>query len=102
MMKRVFLAIATILMMCSTSSAQWVSPGDGSVFTMSTLVEQSNGAVTQEGNNSFTVSQDITISANDKLVIDNELSEINIGEVLVTIAGSLQCNNNTLGTCHCS
>lgn len=96
MMKRVFLAIATILMMCSTSSAQWVSPGDGSVFTMSTLVEQSNGAVTQEGNNSFTVSQDITISANDKLVIDNELSEINIGEVLVTIAGSLQCNNNNI------
>lgn len=75
-------------------NAQWTSPGDGTTYTLPDLVSVSNGAVTNMGT-VFSFNSDITISANDVLKIDDQVSRINAVGVLITIQGSMQCTNST-------
>ena len=72
--------------------AQWVSPGDGTAYTLPELVRISDGVVTQEGT-VFSINSDLTISANDVLKIDDQVSRIDAGNVLLTINGSVKCTN---------
>lgn len=74
-------------------NAQWVSPGNGTTYTMPDLVAASNGVVTNTGN-VFTVNADLTISANDILNIDDQVTRIDAPGVLITINGSMVCNNS--------
>ena len=82
-------------MVCFTSmlNAQWTSPGNGTTYTMPDLVAASNGVVTNTGN-VFTVNADLTISENDILNIDDQVSRIDAPGVLITIKGSMVCYNS--------
>ena len=73
-------------------NAQWVSPGNGTTYTLPDLVSVSNGAVTNDGT-IFSFNSDITISANDVLKIDNQVTRIDAVGVLITINGSVTCTN---------
>lgn len=76
----------------SVLNAQWVSPGNGTSYTLPDLVNVTNGAVTQ-GPDGFLINTDLTISTNDVLVIDNQVSRIDAAAILLTINGSMVCTN---------
>ena len=73
-------------------NAQWVSPGNGTSYTLPDLVNVTDGAVTQ-GPDGFLINTDLTISTNDVLVIDNQVSRIDAATILLTINGSMVCTN---------
>lgn len=74
------------------ANAQWVSPGNGTAYSMLDLVEATNGVVTNEGN-VYAIHSDLTISENDILKIDDNVSRIDAPGVLITIKGSMICTN---------
>lgn len=73
-------------------NAQWTSPGNGTTYTLPDLVVASDGAVTNTGTR-FSINSDITISTNDILKIDQQVTRIDAVGVLITINGSMQCTN---------
>lgn len=91
-MKKLLLTIALIAGLVSAIDAQWVSSGDGTTYTFPDLVAATNGVVTNTGT-TFTINADITISANDVLKIDNQVTRIDAPGVLITISGSMTCVN---------
>ena len=92
-MKRVTLILALFFGFFPMLNAQWTSPGNGTAYTMPDLVAASNGVVTNTGN-VFTVNADLTISENDILNIDDQVSRIDAPGVLITIKGSMVCYNS--------
>ena len=90
-MKKSFLFLIAIFAIVNTH-AQWVSPGDGTTYTMPDLVDVTEGVVTI-GENGYVINADLTISANDVLKIDDQVVRIDVAEVLVTINGSMVCTN---------
>ena len=93
-MKKLYLTFALIFSVLSMLNAQWVSPGNGTTYTLPDLVNVSNGAVTNTGT-VFSFNSDITISQNDVLKIDNQVTRIDAVGVLITINGSVVCTNTT-------
>ena len=90
-MKKLYLAFVFIFSITSLN-AQWVSPGNGTTYTIEDLVELSNGYVIwSESNNSYRIENDVTISANDKLVVNHSLNFGN--NVTLTIKGSIEAIN---------
>ena len=80
-------------MMMLTLDAQWVSPGNGTTYTLPDLVNITDGVVTT-GPDGFLINGDITISTGDVLLIDDQVSRVDIKQVLITINGSMVCTNN--------
>ena len=91
-MKKLVLLISLIAGLVSAINAQWVSPGNGTTYTLPDLVNVTEGAVTASANG-FLINSDITISTNDVLLIDNQVSRIDVATVLITINGSMVCTN---------
>ncbi len=91
-MKKKLLFLITTFMMVLTLDAQWVSPGNGTTYTLPDLVDVTEGVVTV-GENGFVINADLTISANDILKIDDQVERIDAAEILVTINGSMVCTN---------
>lgn len=83
-----------IISLTITSNAQWVSPGNGTTYTFTDLVEVTDGVVTT-GENGFIVNADLTISTGDVLEINNQTSRVDFGDVLITIYGSMVCTNTS-------
>lgn len=83
------------LLVCFTPmvNAQWTSPGNGTTYTLTDLVNVTNGVVTN-GPNGLLIHADLTISANDVLKIDDQVLRVDLNEILVTINGSMVCTNN--------
>ena len=96
-MKKLFLLISLIAGLVSAINAQWISPGNGTTYTFADLVDITDGVVTV-GENGFVVNADLTISTGDVLEIDNQTSRVDLGEVLVTINGSMVCTNTSTRT----
>lgn len=94
-MKKIVLLL--FVFSCIITNAQWVSPGDGTTYTFADLVEVTEGVVTV-GENGYLVNADLTISAGDVLEINNQTSRVDLGEVLVTINGSVVCTNTSTRT----
>jgi len=92
-MKKLYLSFLFVLVFSSTMNAQWVSPGNGTTYTIPDLVNVSNGTVTN-GPDGYSINADLTISTNDVLNIDDQVLRIDIDEVLITINGSMTCTNN--------
>ena len=92
MMKKVTLLLALFLAIIPMLNAQWVSPGNGTTYTFPDLVELTEGTVTT-GPDGFLINADLTISENDVLKIDNQVTRIDAAEVLITIHGSMVCSN---------
>jgi len=91
-MKRLFTILALAIGIIPMANAQWVSPGNGTAYSMHDLVEATNGVVTNEGN-VYAIHSDLTISENDILKIDDNVSRIDAPGVLITIKGSMICTN---------
>lgn len=91
-MKRLILLIALIAGLCPAINAQWVSPGHGNTYTLHDLVALSSGVVTNDGT-VYTFHADVTISTNDVLKIDDQVTRIDAPGVLITINGSITCEN---------
>ena len=92
-MKRSILILLITIGLFSTLHAQWTSPGNGTTYTLPDLVNVTDGVVTNNGT-VFTIHQDLTISSNDILEIDNQVTRINAAAILITINGSMVCTNN--------
>ena len=90
-MKRILPILLLIIGLATSLQAQWVSPGDGVTYTLPDLVAATEGVVTNDGT-VFTIHQDLTISRNDVLLIDDQVTRINAPGVLITVKGSLNCN----------
>lgn len=91
-MKKHLPILLLIIGLIPSLHAQWTSPGNGTTYTLPDLVAASNGTVTQNGT-VFTIHQDLTISTNDVLKIDNQVTRINAASVLITIQGSMVCTH---------
>jgi hypothetical protein len=91
-MKNLLLTIAFSIGLVSMLNAQWVSPGNGTTYTLVDLMRVTEGVVTNTGT-VFSINSDLTISENDVLKIDNQVSRIDAGNVLITINGSVVCTN---------
>ena len=94
-MKRLFLLIALIAGLSPAINAQWVSPGDGTTYTFPDLVNVTNGTVVDNGARRFIITADLTISTNDVLVVDDQVDMIEASGVLITIEGSMICENTS-------
>lgn len=92
-MRRVLPILLVFIGLATSSHAQWTSPGNGTTYTLPDLVAASGGVVTQSGT-VFNINNDLTISRNDMLRIDNQVTRINALGVLITIQGSVSCTNN--------
>ena len=93
-MKKLVIIIALIVGLCPTINAQWVSPGDGTTYTLPDLVTASDGVVTNSDATVFTFNADVTISQGDVLKIDDQVTRIDAPGVLITINGSMVCQNS--------
>lgn len=91
-MKKILTTLLLLVGISNCLNAQWTSPGDGTSYTMNDLVSASNGTVTGSGD-TFTIHGDLTISANDGLVINDEVLMIYVEDALITINGSWTCQN---------
>lgn len=91
-MKKTIFLLAFIIESISVLNAQWVSPGNGSTYTMSELAETTDGVVTFDATNYY-IHSDLTISQNDVLKIDNGFTKIFVENALITINGSMICEN---------
>ena len=91
-MKKLSFTLVFILGLVSLLNAQWVSPGNGTTYTMSELVNVTGGVVTFDAPN-YHVHADLTISQNDVLKIDNGFQKIYVEDAMITINGSMICEN---------
>ena len=91
-MKKILPTLLLIIGLTSVAKAQWTSPGNGTTYTLPDLVVASDGVVTNDGT-VFTIHQDLTISANDVLVVDDQVTRIYAAAILITINGSMVCTN---------
>ena len=91
-MKRFLPILFLIIGLANISEAQWISPGDGTTYTLPDLVNVTDGVVIN-GPDGFIINADLTISANDVLLINNQASRIDAASVLITINGSMVCTN---------
>ena len=95
MMRKLLLISVLLLAFGLTTYAQWSSPGNGTTYTMDDLVELSNGCVTWDQTNIYYIHNDITISANDKLLLNknDKLSYIEFDDnYILTIKGSIEAH----------
>jgi len=92
--QKAILIFAFVIGLVSMMNAQWTSPGNGTTYTLPDLVTASNGVVTNTDGSVFAVNSDLTISENDVLKIDDQVSRIDAGNVLITIKGSMVCTNS--------
>ena len=93
-MKKTLLFLIAIFAIVINIHAQWVSPGEGMTYTLPDLVDETNGVVTV-GSEGYLINADLTISTGDVLRIDDQVSRIDAGNILITINGSMVCTNNT-------
>ena len=91
-MMRRFVFIVLFMAVVSMLNAQWTSPGNGTTYTMSDLVNVTGGVVTFEASN-YHIHADLTLSQNDVLKIDNGFQKIYVESARITIHGSMVCEN---------
>ena len=88
-MKR-FLAVIFAALISATAFGQWVSPGDGTTYTMTSLSTIAPAAVSSPQSGQFQIHQNITISANDTLFLESDANDILINNnITLTIFGTL-------------
>lgn len=90
-MRKIVLLISFSIGLWSMLNAQWVSPGNGTTYTMSDLAATTDVVTFESGN--YRIHADLTISANDILKIDNGFQKIFVENALITIQGSMVCDN---------
>ena len=85
-----FLALFLAVSISVFAFGQWVSPGNGSYYNLSSLCLTAYPAVSSPQSGTFQIHQNITISANDILCLESSNQEIMVDDnVTITIIGSL-------------
>jgi len=88
------LLFAILFMIAGFIQAQFVTPGTGVNWTMDDLVANSGGVVVLTAENTYQISEDLTIAASDTLSIF-QTADINVNQaVLITIGGVLLADLN--------
>ena len=88
-MKRFFSSLLAILVSI-TAFGQWVSPGNGTSYTMASISTIAPAAVSNLQNGQFQIHQNITISANDILHLESDANNIFVdNNITITIVGSI-------------
>lgn len=72
-MKKIYFFFA-VLLISVQGYAQYISPGNGSVFTFKSLSQIENSGVVLETENVYLVNADFTISVNDTLMLENNVT----------------------------
>lgn len=91
-MKKISLTVALLLASFTLAQAQWISPGNGTIYSMNDLVAESDGCVEFVEEGTFRINNDLTISENDILAIaDNESIVMVKDQVTITIQGTFSC-----------
>ena len=94
-MKKLSLVVALLLANFTLAQAQWISPGNGTTYTMASLADDSEACVEFVEGGTFRINSDLTISENDRLVIaDNEDIVLVNDQVTITIQGSFSCQHH--------
>lgn len=92
-MKRFLISLIAILVSI-TAFGQWVSPGNGTLYTMDSISIIAPAAVSNSQNGQFQIHQDITISANDTLFLESQTNDILIDNgITITINGAIMTEN---------
>ena len=92
-MKRFLISLIAILVSI-TAFGQWVSPGNGTLYTMDSISIIAPAAVSNSQNGQFQIHQDITISANDTLFLESQTYDILIDNgITITINGAIMTEN---------
>ncbi len=90
-MKRIVILFAALALVYP-ALGQYVTPGTGVNWTMDDLVSNSGGVVTVDASNTYTIHEDLTVSADD-LVAITAGTQINVADgVLITVVGTLNAN----------
>lgn len=88
-MKRLFSLFVAIIVSI-TAFGQWVSPGNGTLYTMASLSTIAPDVVSNLQGGQFRINQNITISANDTLCLESSAQQITVDDNLtITILGSI-------------
>ncbi len=88
-MKRVFSSLIAIIVSV-TAFGQWVSPGNGTSYTIASISTIAPAAVSNLQNGQFQIHQNITISANDILHLESDANDIFVdNNITITIVGSI-------------
>ncbi len=88
------LLFLTLFLVASLIQAQFISPGIGVNWTMDDLVANSGGVVVLTAENTYQITEDLTIAASDTLSILQSLS-IQVNQaVLITIQGVFITDDN--------
>lgn len=89
-MKKTLIAIL-VLFLVNQCFAQWVSPGNGQSYTLESLCVSAPSAVQANTSGHYTISQNLTLSANDTLTLESFALSVLVNDgVTLTISGSLQ------------
>ena len=90
-MRKIALLITFSIGLWSVLNAQWTSPGNGTTYTISDLAATTDVVSFETGN--YYIHGDLTISANDTWIIDNGFTKIFVENALITINGTMVCEN---------
>ncbi|MDO5655358.1 MAG: T9SS type A sorting domain-containing protein [Flavobacteriaceae bacterium] len=90
-MKRVYTIVLSLLAICL--HAQYTTPNNGEVFTLHDLTLTEPAVVVLSNINEFTLNGDLTISENDTLLIDEDITLKISPEVLITVFGTFHTMN---------
>jgi len=89
-MKKTLIAIL-VLFLVNQGFAQWVYPGNGQSYTLESLCVSAPSAVQANTSGHYTISQNLTLSANDTLTLESFALSVLVNDgVTLTISGSLQ------------
>ena len=92
-MKKLFSILALTLALAGSAKAQWISPGNGTTYTLDDLVQVSGCVSFDPQIFYYFITGDITISANDKLYINRNDGLIYMAfgdDYTITIKGSME------------
>ncbi|WP_300675734.1 right-handed parallel beta-helix repeat-containing protein [Soonwooa sp.] len=92
-MKKTFTLIAAVAYF--GLNAQFTSPNTGVTYNLTSLAQAAAGTVTNNGDH-FLISQNVTISANDKLIIDENTTVKLSKDVMLYVFGQYQTNATQL------
>lgn len=86
-MRKIILSVFSFLFTCAFATAQYVSPGTGVTLNFDDIALASPSTISVDGDE-YTIYEDITISENDVLLIDTDITALLDEDVLITIFGS--------------
>ncbi|MDE5812013.1 MAG: right-handed parallel beta-helix repeat-containing protein [Muribaculaceae bacterium] len=69
-MKKSLLLLATAFIGLTAAAAEYVTAGDGTTYSFSSLAGIEGSNVTKEGENTFIVNDDFTVTEGDKFILD--------------------------------